>query len=101
LALPFDLHVEGIRWLKDLGLSSTPLNDTLLESMQYFASMHWPKPKTGLTLGREAEIISTLPAVKTFLAFSCLFYCSGEVAAKFFMHNIWMHQNLMYLCFNK
>lgn len=61
LALPFDLHVEGIRWLKDLELSPTPLNDTLLESMQYFDSMHWPKPKTGLTLAREAEIISLLP----------------------------------------
>lgn len=61
LALPFDLHVEGIRWLKDLGLSPTPLNDTLLESIQYFDRMHWPQPKTGLTLSREAEIISLLP----------------------------------------
>lgn len=61
LALPFDLCVEGTRWLKDLGLSPTPLNDTLLESMQYFDSIHWPQPKTGLTLAREAEIISLLP----------------------------------------
>lgn len=61
LALPFDLHVEGIRWLKDLGLSPTPTNDTFLQSIQYFDSMHWPQPKTGLTLAREAEIISLLP----------------------------------------
>jgi len=60
LALPFDLQVEGVRWLKDLGLSPTPLNDTLLQSMQYFDRMHWPQPKTGLTLAREAEILSTL-----------------------------------------
>lgn len=60
LTLPFDLHVEGIRWLNDLGLSPTPFNDTLLESMQYFDRMHWPQPKTGLTLEREAEILSTL-----------------------------------------
>ncbi len=61
LALPFDLHVEGIRWLKDLGLSPTPMNDTFLQSIQYFAGIHWPQPKTGLTLAREAEIISLLP----------------------------------------
>lgn len=57
LYVPLNFSVQGNQWLTDFGVTPTPLNETLQQTIAYHDNLNWAVPKPGLTPEKENEIL--------------------------------------------
>ncbi|MES2620114.1 MAG: NAD-dependent epimerase/dehydratase family protein [Bacteroidota bacterium] len=57
LFVPFNLAIEGTKWLSDFSVSSVDFKTTIADTLQYHESLGWSVPKAGLNPDKEKEIL--------------------------------------------
>jgi len=55
-----DLMLDNSRAINDLGVKFRSFKDSVKGCIEYYSSLSWPKPKYGLSIEKEKELINTL-----------------------------------------
>lgn len=57
LFVPFNLNIEGSKWLQDFSVTPSAFADTVKQTIDFYRSEGWQVPAAGLSIEQEKEIL--------------------------------------------